>query len=80
MNTRTASTLPKSIQELLRHRRRELLRIQWDETMTNEDGTFYFQAVYEEVIGGKWKTAKRRTVEHTSNIIIRDWCPHAKYK
>ncbi len=83
MNTRTASTLPKSIQELLAYKpaaRRTLKRIQWDETMLDPDGDHCFEAVYEEEIGGgQWKTSNKRTIERINRVMIRGWCPHEKY-
>ena len=83
MNTRTASTLPKRIQELLAYRpraRRELKRIQWDSSMVGEDGEKHFEAVYDEAYGGaRWSNDKIKTREVKNNVIIRGWCPHEKY-
>lgn len=83
MNTRTASTLPKRIQELLAYKpraRRTLKRIQWDKSMVGEGGEAHFEAVYDEQIGGsRWKSDNQKTIERINRVRIIGWCPHEKY-
>ena len=83
MNTRTASTLPKSVQEILAYKpraRMELIRIEWDDTMVMGDGRKYFKAIYEVTSGGSaWATDRQRKFEKANSVIIIDWCPHEKY-